>query len=362
VNTRKCSLLVVDDEPHVLQTVALEFASTFEVFTADSAAAAMQIFGNRDVNLLLTDQKMPRVTGVELLEWVRERYPKTIRLLMTGHSEVDDAVEAINRGHVYQYLLKPWRTEELHHALHNACDRFLLERKAEEGETELRRLNRELVKLTEALEERVIERTRALEKAYRELEERERELQKLARTDLLTGLLNRRAMEEAGRKELKGRERHPEPLAFGLIDIDFFHEVNHRFELTGGDEVLRALAKRLAHCLREADYLGRVGGEEFLVIAPHTETDGARVLAERIRTTVEATAIPYNGKTICVTVSVGFASAESAVAVDYDQMYHAAAAAENKAKQAGRNRCVLHTLGEALCQVEQLTPSSARVK
>jgi diguanylate cyclase (GGDEF)-like protein len=353
----------VDDEPYILTTLAPQVASTFEVHTANSAEAAQQIFTRHVVDLLLTDQKMPRVTGVQLLEWVRERYPNTIRLLMTGYAEVDDAVEAINRGHVYHYLLKPWRAEELQQILYNARDKFLLERKAEEDEGKLRRLNQELLNLNDQLEHRVMERTRALEQANKELECRKLELEQLARTDyLLTGLLNRRAMEEIGRKALKARERHPESLAFGLIDVDFFHEVNHRYLLTGGDEVLRTLARLLTHCLREADYLGRVGGEEFLVIAPHTNGEGARVLAERIRAVVEATPILFHEQTIRVTVSVGFAVAESAVTVDYDQMYYAAAAAENKAKRTGRNRCVLHTIGESLCEIQPLTPHTAHRK
>jgi diguanylate cyclase (GGDEF)-like protein len=365
----------VDDEPYVLATLTPQLTPFFEVLTAHSAEAAQTILAKHPVDLLLADQDMPRVTGVQLLEWVRERYPKIIRILMTGYADVDAAVEAINRGQVYYYLLKPWRAEELHQILFNARDKFLLERQGEADAAELRRLNAELRNLNAQLDQRVQERTHAvqqanaelerrkleLEQANAELERRKLELEQLARTDyLLTGLLNRRAMEEIGRKELKARERHPEPLAFGLIDVDFFHEVNHRYLLTGGDEVLRALARLLTRCLREADYLGRVGGEEFLVIAPHTDREGAQVLAERIRAAVEDTPIPYNGQTIRITVSVGFAVAENTVEADYDRMYHAAASAENKAKQAGRNRCVLHTLSKSFCQIHFLPPPARR--
>ena len=78
---------------------------------------------------MLTDQQMPRRTGVQLLEWVREHSPRTVRLLMTGYAELEDAVEAINRGHVYHYLLKPWRTEDCCQILRNAAEKFTLERK-----------------------------------------------------------------------------------------------------------------------------------------------------------------------------------------------------------------------------------------
>ena len=75
---------------------------------------------------------MPRRTGIQLLEWVRQNRPQMVRLLMTGYAELDDAVEAINRGQVYYYLLKPWRIEELLQILHNAAEKFQLERRQED--------------------------------------------------------------------------------------------------------------------------------------------------------------------------------------------------------------------------------------
>src|SRR5439155_8591819 len=83
VSENKCSLLVVDDEPYILPTLTALVAPHFEVLTADSGDAAKAVFARRDVNLILSDQKMPRMTGVQLLEWFRQNHPKTIRLLMT---------------------------------------------------------------------------------------------------------------------------------------------------------------------------------------------------------------------------------------------------------------------------------------
>jgi diguanylate cyclase (GGDEF)-like protein len=246
-------------------------------------------------------------------------------------------VEAINRGQVYHYLLKPCRTEELVQILRNAAEKFMLERKGEELLTELQRLNAQL-------EQRVTERTHALEGANQQLQQRTRELEMLALTDPLTGLLNRRAIDDVAKSELKRHARYPNQLAIGLIDVDHFKDINSRYLLTGGDEVLRSLAKTLTNSLRSVDFLGRVGGEEFLVVAPETDLAGAHVLSERIRATVEATPIAYNGQIMRVTVSVGFAVAEKAAVVDYDSIKHAAAAALGEAKTAGRNCCVIRTL------------------
>src|SRR5262245_3273343 len=235
----RCTLLVVDDEAYLLPTLRALLARDFEVLTANSVEEAQKLLHSCAIDILLTDQRMPRKTGVQLLEWAREHSPRTVRLLMTGYSELEDAIEAINRGHVYYYLLKPWRTEDLLQVLRNAADKFLLEGKRERYLDELRRLNREL-------ERRVAERTQELEEANLLLEQRARELERLAMTDPLTGLFNRRTMDELARFELKRHARYPSPLALGFIDVDHFKDVNTRFLLTGGDEVLKGLARVLS--------------------------------------------------------------------------------------------------------------------
>jgi diguanylate cyclase (GGDEF)-like protein len=316
-------VLLVDDEPYILPTLQALLANDFEVETAASAEAAEQILAAREINIILADQKMPGRTGIELLEWVRVHSPRTIRLLMTGYAELEDAVEAINRGHVYYYLLKPWRIEELQQILRNAAEKFELERSRQQLLEELQRLNQEL-------EDRVIQRTR--------------ELETLAMTDPLTGLLNRRAIDNVAANELKRQARYPgNPLAIGIIDADNFREINRCYLHTGGDEVLRGLAKLLVTSLRSVDFVGRVGGEEFLVVAPETHYQGAGVLAERIRATVERTPIHFHDQAIPVTVSLGFAVAEAGIGGDYEQMKHVAAAALGEAKATGRNRFVIRS-------------------
>jgi diguanylate cyclase (GGDEF)-like protein len=332
-----CSLLIVDDEPTVLTSVASLVEKDYEVLTAESADAAQAVFDRRPVDLILTDQKMPRRTGVQLLEWVCEHSPHTVRLLMTSFAELEDTVEAINRGQVYHYLPKPWRIEDLRQVLRNAAEKFHLERSRETLLNQLGRLNQEL-------ERRVAERTRELKEANHLLQQRTHELERLALTDPLTGLFNRRAMDELARFELKRHARYPSPLTLGLIDVDHFKDINTEYLHTGGDEVLRGLARLLAGSLREVDSVGRIGGEEFLVIARETGHEGALHLAERIRATVAATPIPYDGHAISLTVSIGVAVAEVGVPTTQQTLFEAAAGALARAKQAGRNRVVLHGL------------------
>jgi diguanylate cyclase len=352
VSPVKCSLLLVDDEPYILNTLAALANRDFEVLTANCAEAAQEIFRQRDVDIILTDQKMPGLTGVQLLEWVREHSPKTMRLMMTGLARLEDAVDAINCGQVHRYLFKPWRANELLQILRSSARTFLLERSHEQLLDELRRLNL-------GLEERVQQRTRELEEANRQLQQKNSMLEKLALTDALTGIPNRRAMDRLVRSEQRRRARYPSPMALGVIDADHFKEINSRYLLPGGDHVLVSLAQVLADSVRSVDTVGRIGGEEFMVVAPETTLEGAHILAERIRAAVEQSEFVYKEETIRVTVSLGFAVAEAPVLATYDQMKHAAASALAEAKLTGRNRWIIRSLGEKAGALEGETGGPA---
>jgi diguanylate cyclase (GGDEF)-like protein len=335
VTHTKCSLLVVDDEPYILATLAALLVSEFEVLTADTVDAAKRILEERDVDIVLSDQRMPRTSGVDLLEWVRARNPKTVRLLMTGFAELEEAVEAINKSQVFRYIFKPWRAEELFETLRGAAHTVLLERSHDRLLEELRRLNLEL-------EKRVQDRTRELEEKKDELEQKNKMLERLALADPLTGLANRRAMDRLAERELRRRDRYPGALAIGLVDIDHFKQVNSQYLLSGGDKVLVDLARVFGVSVRkDVDLLGRIGGEEFLVIAPETDIDGATALAERIRSNVEKHVFIYQDDTIPVTVSVGFAVAGAGVEIEYEYMKLTADRALAEAKRSGRNRCII---------------------
>lgn len=335
----KCSVLVVDDEPYILATLSSLLAPDYNVLTAENGEAAQKVFAERSVDIILSDQKMPRMNGIQLLEWVRRNHPKTVRLLMTGFADLEDAVEAINRGQVFRYLFKPWKGDELLEVLKSAARSFFLERRHEELLEELRTMN-------EALELRVADRTRELQEALAELEQKNKMLEKLALTDPLTGLPNRRAMDRLAERELRRRDRHPCALSLGIIDVDHFKSINDRFLLPGGDKVLVDLARVLQASARNVDLLGRIGGEEFMVIAPDTGMEGALVLGERIRSLVEKSTFTYQDQVIPVRVSIGFGVVEQPEIVDYDTMKHLAAKALSEAKKTGRNRCVFYSVSD----------------
>jgi diguanylate cyclase (GGDEF)-like protein len=160
--------------------------------------------------------------------------------------------------------------------------------------------------------------------------------------DPLTGLFNRRSMDRLAELEIRRRSDYPSPVALGLVDADHFKQINDRYLYPGGDMVLIELANTFTGVQRpKACSVGRVGGEEFLVVAPETSLEEAASLGERIRAAVENSTYYFKGEPIRVTVSIGFAVAEAGVAVDYEKLKQLAAAALAEAKSQGRNRCVV---------------------
>ena len=130
-------VLFVDDEVANLLVCEAVCGDTFDVLTASSAEQALVLMRTADVGVVVADQRMPHVTGVELLERVREEHPETVRVLITAYSDMPVAIDAINRGHVRRYLKKPWEPEELKAEIHDALERYETSRRLLELERRL---------------------------------------------------------------------------------------------------------------------------------------------------------------------------------------------------------------------------------
>jgi response regulator RpfG family c-di-GMP phosphodiesterase len=111
--TFKRPILIVDDEPEVLHSLKNLLRHDYRVFTASSGADGLHILENEVIHLVMTDQRMPEMTGVEMLKRVKNEHPGAIRLIFTGYAEVKSVIAAINQGNVFRFLSKPWEPEEL---------------------------------------------------------------------------------------------------------------------------------------------------------------------------------------------------------------------------------------------------------
>ena len=306
-DTQPATVLVADDSVTVRAVVRLQLeAAGYAVVEVEDGQQALKAAAGRHLDAVLMDIEMPVMDGMRAVSCLKQD-PATRDLpvvFLSSRDSGQDVVEALRLG-AHDYLRKP----------------------TEEGEL--------LARVAAAVE---VRRLRG------QLQERTDELDRMSRTDHLTDLANRRHLEEVLSLATGSTRAQFFPLTVLLLDLDHFKAVNDDHGHEAGDEVLRTVAKRLQAVVRTEDVLGRWGGEELLVIAPQTDLEGGRVLAERLRSAVDAAAVPTSAADVDVTVSVGGATVD-APGHSRDGVLRAADAQLYAAKAAGRNRVDLVRVG-----------------
>lgn len=137
-------ILYIDDEVHNLNAFRASFRRSYEIYTANSAQEGKLLLKSVDVHIIIADQKMPVTTGVEFFYEIREALPDPIRILLTGYTDVEDIIEAINKGHIFSYVKKPWDEYELHNTINNAYEMYQARKNLKEKISELEKINDEL--------------------------------------------------------------------------------------------------------------------------------------------------------------------------------------------------------------------------
>jgi len=125
-DTKSINVLYVDDELINLKAFQANYRRVFNVFIARTAAEGEKTLEDQEIHVLLSDQRMPEVTGVEFFEKIIKKYPQTIRILITAFSNIQAVIDAINKGKVYRYVTKPWDKDELQTVIQNAYEVFIL--------------------------------------------------------------------------------------------------------------------------------------------------------------------------------------------------------------------------------------------
>lgn len=298
--TTTSTVLVADDSLVIRAVVraSLEDAG-YEVIEADDGPAAIARCRTCSPDVILLDIEMPGLDGHQVLAALKgdEASRDVPVVFLTGRTGVDDLVSGMHGG-AHDYLRKPFETPEL------------------------------LARVNAAVH---------VKKLQDQLRRRNAELERLSRTDLLTGLFNRRHMEEELIRWHSSAVRHGEPMALVLFDIDHFKSVNDTYGHAVGDLVLREFCRHLAEGLRKGDVASRWGGEEFLVLLPRTHVTEAAEVAERVRSSVATSPIAAGGRRIPVTVSggcvLGPGDGIDAMLSQADQRLY-------EAKHLGRNRII----------------------
>ena len=301
-------VLIAEDDP-VSRRVLESFLKRWgheTIPTKDGAEALAHLDGPDAPRLAILDWMMPELDGLEVCRRARQREdaPFTYIILLTAKGEIDDIVTALDAG-ADDYLVKPYQSAELRSRI-GAGERIVS-------------LHLQL----EALNDRL--RTMAL-------------------TDSLTQLANRNAIMQRLAEEVARARRDAKALAVFMLDVDHFKKVNDTYGHQVGDEVLRAVAARLARQCRAYDAVGRYGGEEFIAIMPGPDLDQTAGIGERIRASVADEAIPSAAGDLAVTISVGGAYACPGPETTVDLLIQKADAALYAAKEGGRNRVVITPL------------------
>lgn len=304
-----------------------------------------------------------RAVEQDTLLLMRAEQWQAARRLLFGESYVmarkiyeidsDTAVDALN-GELARHAEEFYRIRQLVFLLRIAAVLlvFLASlRYSRQLKTQLsvqRRLKRALAESNEALEMRVQERTA-------QLEELNMRLSRLSTTDGLTGIANRRCLDDAMVTEYLRAQRANTSLAVALLDVDWFKHYNDHYGHQAGDACLQAVASILARTVnRSGDLVARYGGEEFVILAPATDAEGMMELARRVQVALRSVRLPHEVSPLnFVTISIGVAACEPAKDKDMspEALLQAADLALYKAKQGGRNRVV--------CAAEMQVPISA---
>jgi response regulator RpfG family c-di-GMP phosphodiesterase len=142
----KVGILYVDDELNNLTSFKATFRSYYKIFTAPSAEEGRKVLEEnaKDIHIIITDQRMPGMTGVEFLCSIIEKFPEPIRILLTGYSDIQAVIDAINRGQIYQYISKPWEEQHLKIIIEKAYEVYALRAENKELIKSLLRANEQL--------------------------------------------------------------------------------------------------------------------------------------------------------------------------------------------------------------------------
>lgn len=187
----------------------------------------------------------------------------------------------------------------------------------------------------------LVEKSRLYQQLYElnhKLLSAQRALEHQATHDALTGVYNRGAIVELLEGQIARAKRHGRPCSIAMLDVDHFKQINDTYGHLAGDTVLKAITARMKKCLREYDYLGRYGGEEFLVVLGDADQKTAMKTAERLRLAVGDETVAIEGKQLAITISAGVAMSEKSAGLNIDQIISAADQELYRAKSNGRNR------------------------
>lgn len=338
------SICIVDDDPGDLSLMEKILKKEgYYVYTSSSAEELDKVLENEDIHIVLLDVVLPDKTGYEVCRSIRKKSQNNSMqiVLISGVEDIDYHEKALEAG-ADDFIKKPFSVLELQFRIRAAVIRW----RNQQNLIKEREFFRKAVAEEERLSSVVLDQNRYLKEANEkirklneELARANKELEKIASYDMLSGLLNRRSLDNKVSIEIERAVRLNVPLSGIMIDIDHFKQVNDNYGHQCGDLVIMKIGKICNSQLRKYDYAGRYGGEEFFIILPNTKGEQALHIAQRFKEGIENLSLECENEIIKVTVSMGIAqfNPEETRA----KWIKRADQAMYRAKQTGRNRIVL---------------------
>jgi two-component system cell cycle response regulator len=306
-------VLVVDDSAVSRKFVEHTLKHCCELIFAEDGERGLALFAEHQPNVVIADWNMPDPNGIELCQRIRGDFqdpggaPYTYLILLTSNSEKEHVVQGLSAG-ADDYVTKPCHPDEL--------------------------VAR-------------VEVARRFVNLHQQIEAKNRLLEELALTDSLTGLANRRAIDDWASRQISGAARHDFAFWVILADIDNFKAVNDTYGHAAGDAVIKQFAAILRRNTRRSNICGRVGGEEFMLVLTHAAHDDVYTIVERMRRQCEENEFVYGAAKIRITASFGMAGFHSHAAPAFEDLVNHADAALYAAKREGRNRITAAEIASA---------------
>jgi diguanylate cyclase (GGDEF)-like protein len=315
------TVIVVDDEQNVLKSLQRLFRrEEYRFICAGSGAEGLKLITETaHVAVIISDQRMPEMNGSEFLARSREYAPDAVRMLLTGYSDMETTVAAMNEGGATRYISKPWEDSVLLQTVREGVRQYHLQQENQRQQGSLSIQNDALTDMLQLLTEQ------------------KKELERLATRDSLTGLTNRRSLLESLGNECLRSHRYDSPLSLIMMDIDHFKGINDRFGHSVGDDVLINISHDINRAIRTVDIACRYDGDEFVILLPETDLPEAVLSATRLQQNIIDTPLEVGlASPILVTVSMGVVML--AKGEDEGRFIERADLAMYRAKNCGRNR------------------------
>jgi len=322
--TKTLKVLYVEDNIQARDSLEGLLRNYFSNITlASDGLDGLQKFKSSPFDLIITDIKMPKMNGIEMMKNIRAIDDEIPIIVSTAHQDQEFLMGCIELG-TNGYLLKPINHKQLTRAIKCICGKLYYVRENKQYE--------------ESLETLVKERTQ-------ELQATQEQLTLLANKDSLTNLYNRRYFNDISQTLFNLAQRNKDGLSLLMMDIDRFKIVNDTYGHLVGDIVLKELAHTLLKTTRNSDVVIRFGGEEFLILLPHTHLNGAVKISKKIRDEIKKTKIHIENKIdkiVKFTVSIGVTECYCDDDKEIDTIVHRADEAMYEAKHNGRDKIIIY--------------------